>query len=252
MRELSQQEQRQKLHYETIGEAYDLHYSDGWSLRYRDEFMHAPMVEGLDLRGMKVLEAMCGAGHAAKFLQERGAEVIGLDISETQLAAFQANCSGASTLCASILDTGLESESLDLVIAVGGLHHLHPHLDSAVEEIYRILKPGGYFCFCDPHSGSLPDIARSRWYRADPLFAEEEAPVNVDLLRRTHSDRFLPEVERYMGNVAYIAVLNSMVLRMPLSLKALYSPLCMILERAFNRFLPALFACYACCRWRKI
>lgn len=252
MRELTPEEQQQREHYEDIGEAYQLHYADKWSLRYRDRFFHAPMVEGLNLHGLYAMDAMCGGGYAARYLQERGARVIGLDVAQAQLDAFVENLPGAEGLCGSILDTGLEPESLDLVVAVMGLHHLHPHLDSAIEEIHRILKPGGHFAFCEPHLGSLPDIARRKWYNHDPLFAEEEASVDVVGLRRAFASKFEFVRERHMGSVAYVAVLNSMILRMPLALKPLYSPAAIWLEGLVNRFLSKSLACYVCCQWRKL
>ena len=41
--------------------------------------------------------------------------------------------------------------SFDCVAVVGGLHHIHPNVKAAVREIHRVLKPGGHFCFMEPH-----------------------------------------------------------------------------------------------------
>lgn len=252
MREVTASEARQREHYEELGELYQLHYADKWSLRYRDLFLHGPMVEGLELQGIRAMDAMCGGGYAARYLMDRGAHVIGLDLAQAQIDAFAENLPGVEGLCASILDTGLESESLDLVVAVMGLHHLHPHLETALDEIHRVLKPGGVFAFCEPHVGSLLDIIRRRWYSVDPMFAEEEASINVRDLKQTYGDRFSFTSERYMGSLAYVMVLNSMILRVPLSLKPLYSPLAIGIEQLLNRFLVPSLSCYVCCQWRKL
>lgn len=251
MREVTASEARQREHYEELGEAYQLHYADKWSLRYRDLFLHGPMVNGLELDGVRAMDAMCGGGYAARYLMERGAHVIGLDLAQAQVDAFTANLPGVEGLCASILDTGLESESLDLVVAVMGLHHLHPHLDAAIDEIHRLLKPGGVFAFCEPHTGSMLDILRRRWYAVDPMFAEEEASVDMPKLKQAYAQRFTFLSERYMGSVAYLAVLNSMILRVPLSLKPFYSPWAIWLEKQLNHILPTFLTCYVCCQWRK-
>lgn len=251
MSDYSVQEARQCEHYDGMGEAYAAAYTDHWANLYRNRFIHEPMFEGLELAGITALEAMAGGGSASSYLISQGAGATGLDISEVQLETYRQKCPGSPTVRASILDTGLESESFDLVVAVGGLHHLHPAVDAAIDEIYRVLRPGGWFCFCDPHTASIMDLARRTWYQYDPLFAEEEAAIDMKAIQTAHAHQFHFEIERYMGNIAYIAVLNSMVLRVPSWLKKLYAPLCMDAEAALNRLLPAGLACYALARWRK-
>ena len=251
MGDYSVQEARQCEHYDGMGEAYAAAYTDSWASLYRDRFIHGPMFHGLDLNGLNVLEGMAGGGSASSYLISQGARATGLDISEVQLETYRQKCPGSPTVRASILDTGLENESFDLVVAVGGLHHLHPAVDAAIDEIHRVLRPGGWFCFCDPHAASVLDLARRAWYRYDPLFAEEEAAIDMTGIKGNHSHQFDFEVERYMGHIAYIAVLNSMVLRVPSWFKKLYAPIFMDAEATLNRLLPAGLACYALARWRK-
>src|SRR5438309_2280494 len=67
-------EARQRAHYDRIAEAYDAHYSDKWSLLYRRLFLYEPLIAGIDLRGRKVLDAMCGSGQTAAYLLRRNAQ----------------------------------------------------------------------------------------------------------------------------------------------------------------------------------
>ena len=249
--EYSLQEQRQNQHYDEMGEAYAAAYGDRWATLYRDRFIHGPMFDGLEPSGLSALEVMAGAGSASKYLLARGARATGLDISEVQLQTYREACPGCPTVRASVLDSGVKSESFDLVVAVGGLHHIHPAVDKAIDEIHRVLRPGGWFCFCDPHTASLMDLARRAWYRWDPLFAEEEAAVDFRAIASAHAHQFDIEVQQFMGNVAYVAVFNSMVLRMPPWLKSLYAPLVMQSEVVLNRLLPTGLTCYGLARWRK-
>jgi len=92
------------------------------------------------------------------------------------------------------------------VVAVGGLHHVQPHVDAAVEEIHRTLRPGGFFCFAEPHARSLPDAVRHLWYKLDPLFERNEEAIDVDRLMAQHQDRFDFITTRYAGNLAYLLV----------------------------------------------
>src|SRR5713101_3331304 len=157
-------EELQELHYDRISPQYELHYGDPCSQEYRDRFINQPMFAGIDLHGLDVLEAMCGNGQTTEFLLSRGARVTGLDISTAEIDSidsFQQRWPGSDATCGSMLSSGFAGDSFDCVAVVGGLHHFHPHLSDALREIHRILKPGGRFCFAEPHQGSLPDRVRS-------------------------------------------------------------------------------------------
>jgi SAM-dependent methyltransferase len=245
-------EELQKIHYERIGTAYASHYGDDCSRQYRERFIHQPMFAGLDLRGLNVLEAMCGNGQTTEFLLSQGAKVTGLDISLTEIDSFKQRWPNCEAKCGSILDSGFASASFDCVTIVGGLHHMHPHLGEAVSEIHRILKAGGSFCFAEPYQGSLPDLVRSYWYKHDNLFAANEASIDMKSLKNDFATAFSFDSERYLGNVAYLLVLNSMVFRIPVRLKPLYTPIVMAGESLINRLTGKWSSCFVVCQWQKI
>src|SRR5260370_2965877 len=83
-------EARQRAHYDRIGKAYEAHYSDEWSNLYRRRFIYEPLVAGVDLRGRKVLDAMCGSGQTAEYLLSQGALSYGLDVSPQAIAQVPA------------------------------------------------------------------------------------------------------------------------------------------------------------------
>jgi SAM-dependent methyltransferase len=249
--QLTVSEQLQKGHYEALAEQYETHYSDPCTQQYRTRFMYEPMLAGIELRGRRVLDAMCGSGQATEYLLAQGAEVVGLDISTQAIAAFRANWPACQTVCRSALDSGLESESFDCIVVVGGLHHAHPHINEAVGEFQRLLKPGGYFCFVEPHSGSVLDVARRLWYKFDPFFSENEESVDLAALKSAFATQFMFRRETYLGNVAYLSVLNSMVLRIPLRWKTRYAPALMRLEAALNRLQGRRTSCCVVAQWQK-
>jgi SAM-dependent methyltransferase len=244
-------EQRQAEHYDRIAVSYEQHYSDECSQRYRSRFMNASMLGGIDLDGVTVLEAMCGSGQTTGDLLARGARITGLDISPSLVSTFRKTWPGCQALCASILDTGLLDETYDAVVVVGGLHHLHPNVDQAINEIHRLLKPGGYFCLCEPHVGSLPDMFRKLWYRCDRLFEKNEAAIDLDRLLGDHAHQFECIHTTYLGNIAYMLVLNSMVFRVPVRWKRFYTPFLLWLESVIGLLQGKLLSCYAAAQWRK-
>jgi|ERR1700693_339624 len=251
MKSTRDEERLQSAHYDEIAREYDRHYSDETSERYREQFVNGPMTEGIDLNGRDVLEPMCGSGSTAQYLLSKGARLSGLDISPALMQTFKEKFPTATAICGSILDTGLPDESFDAVFVVGGLHHVQPHLDPAIDEIYRILRPGGYFCFAEPHARSFPDTVRRLWYKVDRLFERNEEAIDVDDIKSKNAARFDFITTRYAGSLAYLLVYNSMVFRIPLRWKRVYAPPLLAAEAAINKVLRRGISCFVVCQWRK-
>jgi len=249
--QLRASERLQQQHYDEIAADYETHYSDEWSLEYRRRFIYDPMFEGIDLSGKEVLDAMCGSGQTTSYLLTRGANVSGLDISNEVIEQFQERWREAKAVKRSLLDSGFPDNSFDVVSVVGGLHHIHPEMKAAVREIHRVLKPGGYFCFMEPHSGSLPDLVRRFWYKHDHFFSDNELAIDTVSLEREFSSQFNFKKMNYLGNLAFLLVLNSLIFRIPLRAKRLYSPLLLRLEALINKLQGKITSCYVVAQWQK-
>ena len=246
-------EQDQRAHFDGIADAYTAHYADRHSLRYREKFINRFLFNGVRLEGANVLDAACGSGETTDYLLAQGATVTGLDVSSEMIDAFQTKFPGSTGVCASIFSTGIPADTFDCVSIVGGLHHFHPDIQKAIDEVHRILKPGGIFCFFEPPKGTLPDLVRGFWYKRDrEMFAENEAPVDVDGLLQENSGRFRLISQRYGGNIAYLLVLNSLILRIPLGAKPIYSSAAMFLESIITPFQPKLLSCFVIGQWQKV
>ena len=250
-RTLERSEQLQKEHYARIADEYEAHYSDACSLEYRRKFIYEPMFEGLDLAGMQVLDAMCGSGQTTEHLLRRNAQVTGLDISSVVVNSFKAQWSGCQAVCRSLLDSGMPDSSFDCVVVVGGLHHIQPNVSQATREIHRVLKPGGYFCFMEPHSGSFPDVIRRFWYKHDRFFSDNEAAIDVQALEQEFVSDFVFNKVKYSGNLAFLLVLNSLIFRIPSRVKPLYSRFLMRLESLIGKLQGKTTSCFVVAQWQK-
>lgn len=224
-------ESKQKEHYDKILLDYDKHYNDKYSRKYRQKFIYKALFADYDFKGKKVLEAMCGSGASTSHLKEQGAMVTGLDISPKAMDIFRQKFPDSEGLCVSMLDSGLADDSFDAIVIEGGLHHLHPHLNKGLDEIYRILKPGGWLFFMEPHSGSSFDKFRRLWYKRDKLFETNEKSIDFESVKKEFASKFVFEREAYIGGLAYIFVLSSMVMRIPSRLKFLYSDILIFLDK---------------------
>jgi SAM-dependent methyltransferase len=242
----------QREHYNRIAADYLVQYGDRDGKAYRVKFLYEPMFAGLDLDGRDVLEAMSGSGHATDYLLNRKrALVTGLDISEEAIAEFNTRWSTCKAVCAPVTSSGLADESFDCVVVVMGLHHLHPHLMEAIQEIHRLLRKGGVFCFAEPHQQSAFSQLRTLWYRHDSLFAENEAAVDIESLKRDCESLFEFKMEQHIGGPAYLLVLNSMIFRVPLWLKRIYSPAIMSLEKMLASLYSPTLSLAVVCQWEK-
>ncbi len=245
-------EKLQKEHFDKIMTQYEMHYDDYWSQKFRSEFVYEYLFRGRSLAGKSVLEAMCGSGQTTEHLLSMGATVTGLDISTEAISSFRSRWPMCTALCASVLDSKLPDNAFDCVVVMGALHHMHPHVNKTISEIHRVLKPGGYFCFSEPTTGSLSDICRNWWYKCDrKFFAENEAAIDLDNLKKEYSSQFEFISEAYLGNIAYLLVFNSLIFRIPLKLKGMYSPLLLWMERVISPFQGKVFSCYATSQWKK-
>jgi len=244
-------ESLQRRHYDRIIAAYESHYDDPCSARYRERFYHDPLLGGIDLRGRRVLEGMCGTGPTAGRLRAEGARVLGLDLSPEAMRRFAARWPGSAAVCASFTRPPFADASLDAVVVVGALHHLHPNLAAAVDEVHRVLVPGGFFGFIEPHDTAWLDRLRRIWYRHDRWFEANEESIDLEALKRANAHRFRMEPERYGGNVAYFTVLNSLILRVPLAWKRRYTPLALWLEARIGRFQGPATSSFVVSRWWK-
>ncbi len=247
-----QTEATQREHYNRIGAEYEAQYGDPDGLVYREQFLYRPLLAGLDLEGRDVLEALSGSGHATEYLlKHKHALVTGLDISDEAIASFKERWPNSEAICAPITESGLAAESFDCIVVIMGLHHLHPHLSEALREIHRLLRKGGTFCFAEPHQGSAFDRLRQLWYRHDSLFADNEESLDIEGLKGEFADLFAVKTEKHVGGIAYLLVLNSMIFRVPLWLKRLYSPVVMRLEKTLAGFHTRTFSLAVICQWQK-
>jgi SAM-dependent methyltransferase len=202
------------------------------------------MFQGLTLTGMSVLDAMCGSGQTTEYLLSKQAKVTGLDISNEVMDSFTSRWANCDAVRGSLLASKLPDRSFDCIAIVGGLHHIQPNVGPALREIHRLLRPDGYFCFMEPHAGSIPDLVRSFWYKHDHFFLCNEASIDIKALEMEFGSHFRFRQVKYLGNLAFLLVFNSLIFRIPQRAKAFYSPLLMFLEPLLNKLQGKMTSCF--------
>ncbi|MGD9812258.1 MAG: class I SAM-dependent methyltransferase [Sphingobium sp.] len=240
---MSQEEEKQREYYDSIAATYDKHYGSDQAMAYRHA-VYDRLLSKIDLRGKKVLDAMCGGGEGSVYLVKRGANVIGLDISPEQCRFYKQRLPEVEVVCRSVLETGFEDQSFDFILT-DSLHHLPPYLEKGLEEFHRILKPGGLVCCWEPNADSLMNGLRRLWYKTDKKYFEDnEKAVSIADLTTSKRAPFKLRDVLYGGHVGYLTVVTSMILRIPAGLVKWYAPVAIGFERIFSFRWPRPVSCW--------
>jgi methionine biosynthesis protein MetW len=102
--------------------------------------------------GMRVLEAGCGPGFLAKLLKDRGADVIGTDVSRVGTERTARRGVPTRHVDLDTMTLPFADQSFDTVVCNSNLEHLF-YLDDNVAECLRVLKVGGTFIWMEPNTG---------------------------------------------------------------------------------------------------
>jgi len=103
-------------------------------------------------RGLKVLEIGCGTGELTKMLAASGADITATDLDDNFLRLARERVGSSNVRFEAAAGETLENFSAEVFDVVCGLSILH-HLDInlALQNIYRVLIPGGWAVFSEPN-----------------------------------------------------------------------------------------------------
>ena len=103
-----------------------------------------------------VLDVGCGTGFLIDLLaRKRPARYVGLDLSTEMLRmARQKQIAGAEFVAGTADKLPFKDGSFDIVTCSQSFHH-YPYPSKAMQEAYRVLKPGGLYILSDTGIGGL-------------------------------------------------------------------------------------------------
>jgi 2-polyprenyl-3-methyl-5-hydroxy-6-metoxy-1,4-benzoquinol methylase len=151
----------------------------------REEFIAKiyPHVKAYLKPGDRVVDLGCGAGSITIFLEEQGAQIIGIDLAPylIALAREEALNRGAKVkfVQASVLDYPLGEGMYDLAVSFGNAitDFPHPRFPQFRDRVYDALKPGGHFIL--EHVDGLERVA----FLSEPKEVVEQG-VDSQIVRR--------------------------------------------------------------------
>lgn len=125
-------------------------------------------------RGLRVLDVGCGNGYVLSHYARHGAEVVGVDLTRTavELSRKRFALGGLSGEFVEVDGNALPfpDAHFDIVCSMGVLHHIADPRPM-VDEIFRVLKPGGRLIVMLYHRYSWKNLVLIRMRRMfDPQF----------------------------------------------------------------------------------
>jgi demethylmenaquinone methyltransferase/2-methoxy-6-polyprenyl-1,4-benzoquinol methylase len=122
-----------------------------------DRFRRLPL-HGLNITAeTQILDLCCGAAPVTQILVQMSAQVTALDASPKAIARAQALAPQATYVEAFAEAMPLPDAQFDLVHTSAALHEMQPEqLQQILEQVYRVLRPGGVFALVDFHPPTNP------------------------------------------------------------------------------------------------
>jgi ubiquinone/menaquinone biosynthesis C-methylase UbiE len=133
-----------------ISQAYDSVYRNliAYESRWDDLCLYLARYSSED---SKLLEIGCGTATLLENLERRGYQkLLGCDLSPATLEVARAKVKSADFKVANMISLPYNSNSIDLAIFMGSLHHLpFGDIQEALKEASRVIKPGGVMIIAD-------------------------------------------------------------------------------------------------------
>lgn len=206
---------RQKEHFDAIAERYERARQHPNHLRLKELIWTELMGDYLTSlpSQIKVLEPMCGFADGRSILTartDRPIDYYGFDYSSEVVERLNAKRPELHVWQQDVSQFESE-ERFDVIILLGGLHHV-PHIaGDVVARLSRCLADGGLFINLEPtHGNRLFKAIREAIYKRNSLFDEEtERAFSVQELRDFFESCDLEAVNiLYPGLLAYVLYYN--------------------------------------------
>lgn len=209
--------QRQQEHFNLVAEEYFRSRSSERA-QFICRTLLEYLVENSPLKTMfdqdvLILDAMCGFANNLDLLRQvlpSNFTYEAFDYSDKIVEFAKSNHPEAYIYCQDICKLD-QKDKYDIVILIGGLHHVYSNINIALNNIQNALKQSGYFINFEPtHNNIITKAIREYTYKHDDFFDETtEKDFTTDELNSLMADANLrPVFQFYPGLLAYVLWYN--------------------------------------------
>jgi SAM-dependent methyltransferase len=151
------------------------------------------------VRGMRVLDAACGAGYGSQILAQTAQAVVGIDISDETVVYAQQHYGGDNIAFqqASVTELPFEAHTFDAVVSFETLEHVtEAQQQTFMREIKRVLRPDGLLVMSTPNKDIYQEKVENHFHEHE-LDAQE-----FEALLKTHFKEVVFVAQQFeIGNV---------------------------------------------------
>jgi SAM-dependent methyltransferase len=187
-----------KASYDCVAERYATEYFDELSRKPFDREILGGFADSVRGRG-DVCEIGCGPGQIARYLQDRGVSMRGIDLSPEMVKCASRLNPDISFEQGDMLKLEAADESWAGVVSFYAIIHLkRDDVTRALKEMRRVLQPGGKLLVS--FHGGEGELHRDEWY-------DQPVSIDVNLFRSDEMKSYLEaagfEVERIAEREPY-------------------------------------------------
>jgi SAM-dependent methyltransferase len=170
--------------WETHAGWWQEHFTDGADPEYEEQIL--PLADEHLAGASLLLDVGCGEGQLSRRAAARGARVVGVDLTENQIVEAKVRGGDVRYARSAAEHLPFATGSFDALVICLSLEHMDP-FEPAVEEVGRVLAPGGRFLLFlnhpllqAPNSGWIDDhILEEQYWRVGPYLHDDVSMEEV-------------------------------------------------------------------------
>jgi len=204
----------QRIHFNKIADKYyhsrqTINHLYFKKLLWTYFFKNKPEVSQMKI----VLEPMCGFMDGSRLLFEQFGnvfDVTSFDYSENVVNESKKRFPSNKIFCQDIT-TFETTQRYDLIILIGGLHHVPAYAEKVVDKLSGFLNRGGHFILFEPtYANPFYYYIRNLIYKNNKIFEEntERAFNDLELMQYFKKSNLLVVDKMYVGLLSYILYYN--------------------------------------------
>jgi len=171
----------QKSNSESFGYEW-LRYDVNLKKEDREVFLRDSQIPEEEFMDKIILDAGCGMGRYTRIAGNMGDEIIGVDLSQSILKAYQITRDNpfAHIVQGDVLRLPFREKQFDIIYSMGVLHHT-PNAKKAFLNLTKFLRKGGFISiWVYGTAGKFHD------FKTNPLREERQRYVKNDIAKRLH------------------------------------------------------------------
>jgi ubiquinone/menaquinone biosynthesis C-methylase UbiE len=179
--------------------------------RYSIQLYHR-LANAIDLKDKHILEVGCGRGGGLAYVSKRfsPSSALGIDLDKlaVKFGNNHYNIDGLNFEQGNAQSLTIENNTCDVVLNVESSHR-YPNMDQFLSEVYRVLKPDGYFLFTDfRYDHEMPELEETLGSAGLTLLEKQMINENVVEALKFDSDRREKLVKKLSPKLLHKTALN--------------------------------------------